>query len=74
MKCCNVVKAKRMPAQNKIISVLLRHAQRQLGKFLCWMLSFELQVKTLGSQNYAYVFFLKNETNIFLLIPLFIRN
>ena len=30
---------------NEIISVLLRHAQRHSGKFLCWMLSLELHEK-----------------------------
>ena len=29
-------------AQNEVISVLLRHAQRHSGKFLFWMLSLEL--------------------------------
>ena len=42
-------------AHNEVISVLLRHAQRQSGAFLCWMLSLELHEKSLGSQNYAYV-------------------
>ena len=60
-------------AHNEVISVLLRHAQRHSGKFLFWMLSLELHEKTLGSQNYAYVF-VKNEMNIFLLIPLLSRN
>ena len=58
---------------NEVISVLLRYAQRHSGKFLFWMLSLELHEKTLGSQNYAYVF-LKNEMNIFLLILLLSRN
>ena len=56
MKYCNLVKAKRMPARNEIISVLLRRAQRHSRKYLCWMLSLELHEKTLDSQNYAYVF------------------
>ena len=43
-------------AHNKFISVLLHHAQRHSGKFLFWMLLLELHEKTLGSQNYAYVF------------------
>ena len=43
-------------AHNEVIGVLLRHAQRHSGKFLFWMLSLELHEKTLGSQNYAYVF------------------
>ena len=60
-------------AHIEVISVLLRHAQRHSGKFLFWMLSLELYEKTLGNQNYAYVF-VKNETNIFLLIPLLSRN
>ena len=49
---------------NKVMVVLLRHKQRHSGKFLFWMLSLELCEKTLGSQNYVYVFFLKNEKNI----------
>ena len=73
MKCCNVVKAKRIPTHNEIISVLLRHAQKHSGKFLCWMLSLELHEKTLDSQI-MHMFFLKNETNIFLVILLLIRN
>ena len=60
-------------AHNEIIGVLLRHTQRQSGKFLFWMLSLELHKKTLDSQNYAYVF-LKNEMNIFFLILLLSRN
>ena len=60
-------------AHNEIIGVLLRHAQRHSSKFLFWMLSLELHEKTLGSQNYAYVF-LKTETNIFLPILLLSRN
>ena len=60
-------------ARNEVISVLLRHAQRHSGKVLFWMLSLELHEKNLGSQNYAYVF-VKNEMNIFLLIPLLSRN
>ena len=60
-------------AHNEVISVLLRHAQRHSGKFLFWMLSLELHEKTLGSQNYAYVF-VKNEMNIFLLILPLSRN
>ena len=40
---------------DEVISVLLRHAQRHSGEFLCWMLSLELHEKTLSSQNYAYV-------------------
>ena len=60
-------------AHNEVIGVLLRHTQRQSGKFVFWMLSIELHEKTLGSQNYAYVF-LKTETNIFLLILLLSRN
>ena len=61
-------------AHNEVISVLLpRHAQRHSGKFLFWMLSLELHEKTLGSQNYAYVF-VKNEMNIFRLILLLSRN
>ena len=46
-------------AYNEVISVLLRHAQRQSGKLLFWMLSLELHKETLGCQNYAYVFFEK---------------
>ena len=49
-----------MPAHNEIISVLLRQALRHSGKILGWMLSLVLHGKTLGSQNYAYVF-LKNK-------------
>ena len=60
-------------AHNEVISVLLRHAQRHSGKFLFWMLSLELHEKTIGSQNYAYVF-VKNEMNIFLLILPLSRN
>ena len=60
-------------ARNEVISVLLRHVQRHSGKFLFWMLSLELHEKTLGSQNYAYVF-VKNEMNIFLLILPLSRN
>ena len=60
-------------AYNEVISVLLRHAQKRSGKFLFWMLSLELLEKTLGSQNYSYVF-VKNEMNIFLLILLLSRN
>ena len=51
-------------AHNEVISALLRHARRHSGTFSCWMLSLELHEKTLGSQNYAYVF-VKNEINIF---------
>ena len=58
---------------NEVICVLLRHVQRHSGKFLFWMLSLELYEKTLGSQNYAYVFG-ENEMNIFLLILLLSRN
>ena len=58
---------------NEAISVMLRHAQRHSGKFLFWMLSLEFHEKTLGSQNYAYSF-VKNETNIFLLILILSRN
>ena len=58
---------------NEVISVLLHHAQRHSGKFLFGMLLLELHEKTLGSQNYVYVF-VKNEMNIFLLIPLLSRN
>ena len=48
-------------AHNEVIGVLLiRHTQRHSGKFLFWKLSLELHEKTLGIQNYAYVF-LKNE-------------
>ena len=54
---------------NEAITVLLRHEQRHLGKFLFWMLSLKFHEKTLGSQNYAY-FFVKNEMKIFLLILL----
>ena len=57
---------------NEVIGVLLRHAQRQSGKFLFWMLSLELNEKTSGNKIYAYVF-LKNEINIFLLILLLSR-
>ena len=32
-------------APNEVISVLLRHALRHVGKFLCWMLSLELHEK-----------------------------
>ena len=46
-------------AQNEVIGALLRHMQRHSGKFLFWMLSLELHEKTLGSQNYAFVFFEK---------------
>ena len=60
-------------AHNEVIGVLLRHTQRHSGKFLFWMLSLELHEKTLGSQNYVYVF-LKHEMNIFLLILLLNRN
>ena len=42
-------------AHDEVISVLLRHAQRHSGEFLCWVLSLELHEKTLSSQNYAYV-------------------
>ena len=41
---------------NEVIGVLQRHAQRQSGKFLFWMLSLEFHEKTSGSQIYAYVF------------------
>ena len=58
---------------NEVISMLLHHAQRPKGKFLFWMLLLELHEKTLGSQNYAYVF-VKNKMNIFLLILLLSRN
>ena len=60
-------------AHNEVISVLLRHAQTHSDKLLFWLLSLELHEKTLGSQNYAYVF-MKNEMNIFLLILLLSRN
>ena len=60
-------------AHNEVISALLRHVQRHEGKFLFWILSFELHEKTLGSQNYAYVF-VKNEIKIFSLILLLSRN
>ena len=60
-------------AHNEVISVLLRHAQRHSGKFLFWMLSLELHEKTLGRQNYAYVFVI-NKMNIFLLILPLSRN
>ena len=60
-------------AHNKVISMLLRHAQRHSGKFLFGMLSLKLHEKTLGSQNYAYVF-VENEMNIFLLILLLSRH
>ena len=64
---CNVIESQRhyemlqfsggkADAHNKIISVLLRHAQRHSDKFLSWMLSLEPYEKTLGSQNYVYVF------------------
>ena len=49
-------------AHNKIISVLLRHAQKDTRANFCfgfWTLLFELHEKTLGSQKYAYVFFEK---------------
>ena len=46
-------------AHNEVISVLLRHTKRHSGKFLVWMLSFELHEKILGSQNNAYVFLKK---------------
>ena len=49
----------KVDAHNEIISVLLRNAQRHMSKFLFWMLSIKLLEKTLGSQNYAYVFFEK---------------
>ena len=61
-------------AHNEIISVLLRHAQRHSGKFLSWMLSLEPSEKTLGSQNYVYMFLLKNKMSIFLVILLLSRN
>ena len=60
-------------AHNEVIGVLLRHAQRHPGKFLFWMLSLVLHEKTLGSQDYAYVF-IKNEINIFLLILILCRS
>ena len=60
-------------AHNKVISVLLRHAQRHSGKFRFWMLSLELYEKSLGSQNYADAFFF-NEINIFLQILILSRN
>ena len=60
-------------AHDEVIGVLLRHMQRQSGKFLFWMLSFELHEKTSGSQNYAYVF-LKNKINIFFRMLLLSRN
>ena len=60
-------------AHKEVISELLRHAQRHSGKFLFWILSLELHEKTLGSQNYVYVF-VKNKLNIFLLILLLSRN
>ena len=47
-------------AHNEATGVLLRHTRRHSGKFLFWMISLELHEKSLGSQNYAYVF-LKNE-------------
>ena len=59
-------------SHNENIGVLLRHAQRHSSKFLFWMLSLELNEKTSGSKNYAYVF-LKNEMNILLLILLLSR-
>ena len=43
-------------AHYEVISVLLHHTQRYSGKFLFWMLLLELHEKTMGSQNYAYVF------------------
>ena len=43
-------------AHNEVIGVLLRYTQRHSRKILCWMLSLKLHEKTLGSQNYAYVF------------------
>ena len=58
---------------NEVISVVPRHVQRPLGKFLFWLLSLEFHQKTLGSQNYAYIL-VKNEINIFLLILLLSRN
>ena len=60
-------------AHNEVINVLLHHAQRHSGKFLFWMFSLEFHEKTLGGQNYAYVF-VKNEMNIFLLIVPLSRN
>ena len=60
-------------AHNEFISVLQRQAHSLTSKCLFWVLSLEFHDKTLGSQNYAYVF-LKNETNIFLLILLLSRN
>ena len=71
-KCCNLVKAKRM-RNNEVISVLLRHAQRPLGKLQLWIFLLKLHEKTLDRQNYAYAF-LKNEANILLLILLRSRN
>ena len=59
----------KVDAHIEVITVLLRHAQRQSGKFLFWLLSLELHQKTLGNQYYAYVL-LQNEINIFLLILL----
>ena len=58
-------------AHSEVIGVLLRHTQGHTGKFLFWMSSLELYEKTLGSQNYAYVFLKKN---IFFPILLLSRN
>ena len=41
---------------NKVISVLLRHAQRHRGKFLFWMLSLELHEKKLLAVKIMHVF------------------
>ena len=46
-------------AHDEVIGVLLRHTQRHSDKFLFLMLSLELHEKSLGSQNYAYVFLKK---------------
>ena len=74
-KACEMLQFSESKADvhNEVIGVLLRHTQRQSGKFLFWMLSLELPKKILGGQNYAFVF-LKNEMNIFFLILLLNRN
>ena len=66
MKCCNLVKAKRMRTMKlSVCCYVTRKDNRANFCFRCYHLNFIK--KTLGSQNYAYVF-LKNEMNVFLLI------
>ena len=43
---------------NEVIGVLLRHTQRQSGKFLFWMLSLELLEKP-WAVKIMHMFFLK---------------